>query len=349
MAKKDDIILIIAKSFSKDPLTSEECNLSCEFTLSELITEYGLNDIQASQVINWCVISNRKLQAKKSEVLEEGLFDSFRTQNSLKNKKAKQALSLLDNEVDMLVGGNTTNSILFMLVERLNKLFRYAGDEQSLGKFGLKNLGGLRMNRGSNVKRVLDSYNTLIENIIQKLELAKEHRNVKESIRESLSPEVRLAGLDLIFDKTREFDRISQVESLINEKGLIGEVNKFYKAIRRSLYNQIRDTSARNSRKDKDASIEAIYHIELEIKSAICDKLIELYEDTHKNFKAMFSTAFSDLESIEAILSAKDKKDQSYQLEPEELPFKSAVASRKGHDIDPERRQGSYPKINRNY
>ena len=349
MAKKDDVILIIAKSFSQDPLTPEECKLSCQITLSELIKEYGLNDIQASQVINWCVISNRKVQAYEKEVLEENIFDSFRSQGSLKKKKAKQALKLLDEEVDVFVGGNTTNSILFMLVERLNKLFRYAGDEEKLGHLGLKNMGTLRMNRGSNVKRVLESYNTLIESIIQKLQLAKEHRNTFESIKEALSPEVRLAGLDLIFDKTTELDRISQVENLINQKGLIGEVNKFCNVIRRSLFRQIRDKSAKNTRKDKDSSIEAIYHIELEIKSAICDKLIEIYEDTHKNFKSMFSSAFSDLESIEGILSTKDKEDKSYQLEPEDLPFSSPLSSSKGHDKDPERRQRNYPKINRNY
>ena len=167
MAKKDDVILIIAKSFSQDPLTPEECKISCEITLSELIKDHGLNDIQASQVINWCVISNRKAQNYKEEVLEENIFDSFRTQGSLKKKKSKQALKLLDEEIDVFVGGNTTNSILFMLVERLNKLFRYAGDEENLGRLGLKNMGSLRMNRGGNVKRVLESYKALTQSLIQ--------------------------------------------------------------------------------------------------------------------------------------------------------------------------------------
>tara|TARA_B100001287_G_C22644916_1_gene512161 strand:+ start:907 stop:1119 length:213 start_codon:yes stop_codon:yes gene_type:complete len=54
MAKKDDITLIIAKSFSKQKLTESEKDICKDFSILKLITEHGLNDIQAKEVIKWC-------------------------------------------------------------------------------------------------------------------------------------------------------------------------------------------------------------------------------------------------------------------------------------------------------
>jgi len=64
MAKKDDIILIIAKSFARQYLTSQECKMCKSLTHLQLIDDYGLNDIQANKVINWCVISTRNMNRK---------------------------------------------------------------------------------------------------------------------------------------------------------------------------------------------------------------------------------------------------------------------------------------------
>ena len=78
MAKKDDIILIIAKSFGKERFTKEETKISKELTVLTLVKDYGLNDIQAQEVIKHCVLSCASLEAERQmlekEVLEEGLF-----------------------------------------------------------------------------------------------------------------------------------------------------------------------------------------------------------------------------------------------------------------------------------
>ena len=70
MAKKEDITLIIAKSFSSQYLTQKECDLCKDLTMTKLVSEWGLNDIQSSKVLNWCTISNRR-------------FEDFRLQNNL--------------------------------------------------------------------------------------------------------------------------------------------------------------------------------------------------------------------------------------------------------------------------
>lgn len=54
MAKKDDITLIIAKSFSKQKLTIVEQEACKDLSIIKLISEHGLNDIQAKEVIKWC-------------------------------------------------------------------------------------------------------------------------------------------------------------------------------------------------------------------------------------------------------------------------------------------------------
>jgi len=88
MAKKDDITLIIAKSFSEQDLTKEEKELCCNLTVLSLVTEHGLNDIQAKCVINWCAIQQSKSSNQiKKEVLEEGIFSFL---NRRKKKKVEK-------------------------------------------------------------------------------------------------------------------------------------------------------------------------------------------------------------------------------------------------------------------
>jgi len=59
MAKKDDIILIISKCFSRQRFTQKEINACKDLSITELIMNHGLNDIQASKVISWCCLQQR--------------------------------------------------------------------------------------------------------------------------------------------------------------------------------------------------------------------------------------------------------------------------------------------------
>ena len=65
MAKKDDIILIISKSFSKQRFTEKEIELCKDLSITKLIVDHGLTDLQSSQVINWCCM--QQVYAKKDE------------------------------------------------------------------------------------------------------------------------------------------------------------------------------------------------------------------------------------------------------------------------------------------
>jgi hypothetical protein len=88
MAKKDDITLIIAKAFSEQDLTAEEKVLCCDLTITKLVSEHGLNDIQSNHVVNWCAIQQAKTSNQiKKEVLEEGIFSFL---NRRKKKKVEK-------------------------------------------------------------------------------------------------------------------------------------------------------------------------------------------------------------------------------------------------------------------
>lgn len=86
MAKKDDIILIISKSFSKQKLTNKEIGLCKDLSISKLIIDHGLTDVQASCIINWCCMQQRFFKSEEQLQLEdennlkqayiaEGIFD----------------------------------------------------------------------------------------------------------------------------------------------------------------------------------------------------------------------------------------------------------------------------------
>ncbi len=68
MAKKDDIILIISKSFSKQSLTNKELKLCKDLSVAKLITDFGLNDIQASNVVSWCCMQQIYFKAGEEEL-----------------------------------------------------------------------------------------------------------------------------------------------------------------------------------------------------------------------------------------------------------------------------------------
>ena len=71
MAKKDEIILIIAKGISKLSLTSKELELCCELDQVSLVVDHGLNELQAKEVMNWCGLQQRKNIGYTSELVCE--------------------------------------------------------------------------------------------------------------------------------------------------------------------------------------------------------------------------------------------------------------------------------------
>jgi len=67
MAKKDDVILIISKSFSKQRFTNKEIGLCKDLSISKLIIDHGLTDVQASNVISWCCMQQRFFNLEEEE------------------------------------------------------------------------------------------------------------------------------------------------------------------------------------------------------------------------------------------------------------------------------------------
>ena len=68
MAKKDEIILIIAKGMSKLALTPKELELCCELDQVSLVVDHGLNELQSREVMNWCSLQQRKNIGYTSEL-----------------------------------------------------------------------------------------------------------------------------------------------------------------------------------------------------------------------------------------------------------------------------------------
>jgi len=97
MAKKDIITLIIAKAFSKQRFTKEETDVSKHLTVSELITYHCLNDLQAQEVIKWCVLSCAGLsEEEQEEVLEESIpnfLTKVKTYNDITQQKKTKAIN----------------------------------------------------------------------------------------------------------------------------------------------------------------------------------------------------------------------------------------------------------------
>lgn len=89
MAKNDEITLIIAKAFSRQPLTEKEKDACCSLTISELISKHCLNDIQAKLVMEWCALQKANIAyEQKEDLLSEGLFSNlFKKKSSNKYNK----------------------------------------------------------------------------------------------------------------------------------------------------------------------------------------------------------------------------------------------------------------------
>ena len=68
MAKEEEVILIISKSFSKQKLSNKELKLCKDLSVAKLITDFGLNDIQASNVVSWCCMQQVYFKAEEEEL-----------------------------------------------------------------------------------------------------------------------------------------------------------------------------------------------------------------------------------------------------------------------------------------
>jgi hypothetical protein len=85
MAKKDDVILIIAKCFNRDSLSNEEINLVKDITIISLINDHTLTELQAQTVHSW-ITHQEKMQDLKFENNQEKINEIF---NWIKNKFKK--------------------------------------------------------------------------------------------------------------------------------------------------------------------------------------------------------------------------------------------------------------------
>ena len=119
MAKKDDITLIIAKAFARERFTEEETKISKELTITILITEYGLNDIQAKEVIKWCVLSCAAL-GNKREVLEENFLSRFFQKNKKSVSRSQQQIdSLVKQQIE--ISSEFDDNVMGSFLSKLNK------------------------------------------------------------------------------------------------------------------------------------------------------------------------------------------------------------------------------------
>ena len=82
MAKKDEVILIIAKAFGRQKFTLEDTLISKQLSMSTLVSDYCLTVDQAEEVLKWCLISCASIPVE-SKVLEENFFKNlFKRKNS---------------------------------------------------------------------------------------------------------------------------------------------------------------------------------------------------------------------------------------------------------------------------
>lgn len=118
MAKKDEIILIIAKAFGKQKFTREDTQISKALNVTTLIADFGLSVDQAKEVINWCVISCASLEPE-NEVLEEGFFGDFFNKISGKSKNKKNISKSIMRDA------NSLKRILFANKESYKHLYLF--------------------------------------------------------------------------------------------------------------------------------------------------------------------------------------------------------------------------------
>ena len=178
MAKKDDITLIIAKAFSKQRFTKEETNISRDLTITTLVDEYGLNDIQAKEIIKWCVLSCASM-GNKREVIEESFFGNLFKRNKKKTNRSQQEIDdLVKRQIEL--SSNFDDNILCSF---LNKVNNFKNKIESEGLHRVK----------QEPTRKVDDYDSMIDMAIDKKDFS--HNKV-------ISPSYQ-KGLRQLLNKTK--------------------------------------------------------------------------------------------------------------------------------------------------
>ena len=178
MAKKDDITLIIAKAFSKQRFTKEETNISRDLTITTLVDEYGLNDIQAKEIIKWCVLSCASM-GNKREVIEESFFGNLFKRNKKKTNRSQQEIdNLVKRQIEL--SSNFDDNILCSF---LNKVNNFKNKIESEGLHRVK----------QEPTRKVDDYDSMIDMAIDKKDFS--HNKV-------ISPSYQ-KGLRQLLNKTK--------------------------------------------------------------------------------------------------------------------------------------------------
>jgi hypothetical protein len=54
MKKEDKLNLAFGKCFAKSNLTEAECEMLRSLSLLELVSKYGLNEVQSREIMLWC-------------------------------------------------------------------------------------------------------------------------------------------------------------------------------------------------------------------------------------------------------------------------------------------------------
>jgi len=148
MAKNDEITLIIAKAFSRQPLTEKEKDICCELTVSKLVSDHCLNDIQAKLVIQWCALQKANIAYDpKDDLLNEGLFD-----NLFKRKSKKKDFDKIV-KVHLEISSKVKDTVLGRFIFKANKL---KNNIQSMGLSTLKFKFNSLNKHGNLLDRVLE-------------------------------------------------------------------------------------------------------------------------------------------------------------------------------------------------
>lgn len=129
MAKKDDLILIIAKSFARQQLTKSELELCKSMTYTNLIVDHGLNQHQSSEVIKWCKLCCSTAY-KSEDLLEEGFFGNIF--NKFSNKKRDKTVEKIFKS---LISGNYSNIELFQFILDCSALVKAIEREKGISDY----------------------------------------------------------------------------------------------------------------------------------------------------------------------------------------------------------------------
>lgn len=235
MAKKDDIILIIAKAFGKQKFTREDTEISKTLSMTTLISEFGLTSEQAKEVIHWCVISCASLP-KEQEVLEEGFFSNLFNKVTGRKKNNKNISNSIMRDANSLKSILYANKEayrhlylffkLFNILKESNKSFAYFSRISSQEISQITNqLKDTRSRRNMLATPISNSIFT-IKDAVRKLkfilqEVRKELKYDIEPFRNRMSsarlPEIQLESTSFERDgiSAHSYEQINQIANIL--------------------------------------------------------------------------------------------------------------------------------------